>query len=291
MERMKTAILMFLWLTIPIGGTFAAQEQTTSGEGLTVYTEANYHGKSATFHEDVVNLPSDMNDHIRSLKVAPGEQWEVCEDTDYRGGCLVVSGNQSDLSRNRWSNVISSARRIGSALASRPSGDAYIVLFDRTNFRGNQTNFTGPVANLPRRNAQSVTIGSGRWELCEGRMFTGRCVTLDQNVSDLARHNLRNRVSSIRPVGFGGSAPNDWFIVLFDQTSFRGRATNFQGAQTNISRSVRSVTIGRGVWELCEERNFGGHCVTLDRSSSDLRSSHNLRQVRSVRPLARQPRG
>jgi Beta/Gamma crystallin len=48
--------------------------------------------------------------------------------------------------------------------------------------------------------AQSVTIGRGVWELCDGPRFTGRCVTLETSVPDLDAHGLRSRVASVRPV-------------------------------------------------------------------------------------------
>jgi hypothetical protein len=76
--------------------------------------------------------------------------------------------------------------------------DWYIVLFDQPSYRGNPTNYKGPVSSLDRR-AQSVTIGKGVWELCEGANFTGRCVTLNESAPDLGTYNLRNRVASVRP--------------------------------------------------------------------------------------------
>ena len=49
-------------------------------------------------------------------------------------------------------------------------------------------------------------------------------------------------------------------------------------------------TIGRGVWQLCEGRDFTGRCITLDRSAPDLHSYNFGNRVRSLRPLYRQPR-
>ena len=150
-----------------------------------------------------------------------------------------------------------------------PGGD-YIVLFERTNYRGNPTNHYTSVPRLNRR-AQSVTIGRGVWELCEGRNFTGRCVTLDTSTPDLGRYGMRNRVASARPVGSSPPpAANDWYVVLFDQPNFHGNPTNFNRQQSNLSSNVRSVTIGKGVWELCDGRFFTGRCVTLNTSVPDL---------------------
>lgn len=83
-----------------------------------------------------------------------------------------------------------------------PSQGDYLVLFDRTNYRGTPTNYNGPTPDLYSLSgrAQSVTIGRGAWELCTGRNYTGRCVVIDRSVPNFAVYNLRNRVSSRRPL-------------------------------------------------------------------------------------------
>jgi beta/gamma crystallin len=101
------------------------------------------------------------------------------------------------------------------------------------------------------------------------------------------------RVSSVRPVESGRPTPppstSDWYIAIFDRPSYQGNPTNYNETEANIFKLARSVTIGRGVWELCQGRNFTGRCITLSTSVPDLRS-HNLRQVASLRPVTRQPR-
>lgn len=266
------------------------------GVGITVFTDQNFRGKSATFREDVANLdPLGLNDKVSSLRVGPGERWEICEHADYQGRCVVVSGDESDLRRNSWNDLISSFRRIGGGYVPPPpsSGDAYIVLYDRATYRGTPANYDSPKPDLYlyNRRAESVTIGRGVWELCEGRNYTGRCITLDQSVPDLRTLNFHNRVSSVRPAGPRPTPPpSDWYVVLFDSANYVGSPTNYQREETNLNKRARSVTIGRGVWQLCDGRDFTGRCITLDRSVPDL-NSYNLRnRVRSLRPLYRQPR-
>jgi hypothetical protein len=295
--RMLCHFICSILLVVASGSMMlsSAQERQMGGVGITVFTNQNFHGKSATYRQDVPDLePLGLNDKISSLRVGRGEQWEVCEHSNYQGRCVVVSGEERDLRRNSWNDLISSFRRVRGGRPPRPpsEGGDYIVLFDRTNYRGNPTNYNGPYPDVGGQ-AQSVTIGRGVWELCEGQNYSGRCVTLDQSVPDLGTYNLRNRVYSVRPVGSGGSQPppstNDWYIVIFDRASYRGNPMNYNKPETNIFQLARSVTIGRGVWELCQGRNFTGRCVTLDRSVPDLRS-YNLRQVASLRPVSRQPR-
>lgn len=287
--------LVVLFALCPMAKRAASQDRQMGGVGITVFTDRNFRGKSATYREDIPDLePLGLNDQISSLRVGRGERWEICEHSNYQGRCVVVSGNEPDLRRNSWNDLISSIRRVGGNRPPvSPSGGVdYIVLFDRTNYRGRPTNYNGPNSSTPN-SAQSVTIGRGVWELCEGQNYSGRCITLDQSVPDLAAYNMRNRVFSLRPVGSGGSQPpsstDNWYIVVFDQTSYRGNPTNYNRAETSIFQLARSVTIGRGTWELCQGRDFTGRCVTLNRSVPDLRA-YNIRQVASLRPVTRQPR-
>jgi len=204
--RTKTlsSFVCSLVIVVAFGATVlsSAQERQMGGVGITVFADANFRGKSSTFREDVSDLePLGLNDRISSLRIGRGERWEVCEHANYQGRCVVVSGEESDLRRNSWDNIISSFRRVrgGGGPGPRPPDDAYIVLYDRPNYRGNATNYDKPVSTLNRR-AQSVTIGRGVWEFCEGRNFTGRCVTLDKSAPDLRAYNLGGRIASLRPV-------------------------------------------------------------------------------------------
>ena len=183
-----------------------AQERQIGGVGLTVFTDYDFRGKSATLRQQEPDLARlGLNDVISSLKVAPGEQWEVCEQPNYRGRCVVVSGEEQRLAPGAWGNVISSARRVATGVVDLPSptpSDWYVVLFDQPHYRGRPTNYRSERAVLGEydNRAQSVTIGKGIWELCDGPSFTGRCVTLSKSTPNLADHGLLDRVSSVRPV-------------------------------------------------------------------------------------------
>lgn len=262
-----------------------AQERQMGGSaGITVFADSNYHGKSATYTTDIPNLATvGFNDEISSLKVAAGEEWEVCEDINYGGRCVVVTGEEFDLRRNSWGKVISSIRRV-----VRPGNRDYVVLFTQSTFRGTATNFDRSTPNLFTLNARtrSITIGSGTWEFCQRVNFGGRCIRLSQSVANVPG---AMSISSLRPIG-GGSTSGPNLIVIFDQTNFRGTRTNFNVQQTNINRRVRSATIGGGVWEICDGRNFTGRCITLNQSTSNLAGFNISATIRSLRPLTRMPR-
>jgi hypothetical protein len=170
-------------------------------------------------------------------------------------------------------------------------GNGNIVLYDQVSYQGNNANFSGSTANVGpqwRRMVRSATINGGSWLVCENPNFNGRCVTLTQSVPDLASYNLR-RVGSVRPVRAAG--PRDWYIVVYNQVNYRGNPRRYRAAVSNLGTArVRSVTIGRGRWEICTDRNFGGDCVVLDSSVPDLSTEGFAGYVRSLRPAPAQPR-
>jgi hypothetical protein len=82
------------------------------GAGITVFEDANFRGKTQTFQYDVSDLRSSgLDNRISSIRVGAGEQWEVCENRNYGGRCIVVSGQESNLRDNSWGDRISSIRR------------------------------------------------------------------------------------------------------------------------------------------------------------------------------------
>jgi hypothetical protein len=58
------------------------------------------------------------------------------------------------------------------------------------------------VAGLRRQGPgrSETSIGKGRWELCDGPDFTGRCVTLENSVANLRTYNIGSRIASLRPL-------------------------------------------------------------------------------------------
>lgn len=91
----------------------AQVERQMGGIGITVFQDRNFRGRTLTFQRDIPNLRSyNMDRRISSLRIGPGEQWEVCASPNFRGGCVVVSGEESDLRRNGWNDRIASVRRV-----------------------------------------------------------------------------------------------------------------------------------------------------------------------------------
>jgi len=79
-------------------------------------------------------------------------------------------------------------------------------------------------------------------------------------------------------------------LVLFGGYGLRGEAFPTSGDVWNLGGTrfndrARSVRIDRGVWQLCENANFGGRCITLDRSVTDLGRYGMNDAVSSVRRI------
>lgn len=204
--RGRLSRLSVLITLAPLASAASQERQVGGGVGITVFTGSDFSGKAVTFQRDVPALrASDLNDKIVSLRVARGEQWEVCENDNFSGRCFVVSGDERNLATRSWANTISSMRRVRTASGVLPApvpADWNITLFDRPNFRGRSSNFTGAAANLPPAlpPAKSVTVGRGMWELCDGRDFTGRCITVQRSTAFLGGRRPLTRVRSLRPL-------------------------------------------------------------------------------------------
>ena len=204
--RGRLGVLSVLVAFAPLASAAGQERQIGGGIGITVFTGTNFSGRAVTFQQDQPVLrTSNLNDRIVSLRVARGEQWEVCEHDNFRGRCVVVSGDEPNLARNAWANTISSMRRVRSASGVIPPPvptNWNITLFDEPSFRGRSANFTRAMANLPLAlpAAKSVTVGRGVWEICDGRNFTGRCITLQRSTPLLGGRKPLTRVRSLRPL-------------------------------------------------------------------------------------------
>jgi hypothetical protein len=174
-------------------------------------------------------------------------------------------------------------------------GEPYIVLFTQANYRGTPRKLNAPAPALARagnlRPVGSVTIGRGAWELCESENYTGRCVILDRNVANFALNELRT-VQSVRPVKVPAPAPdqNIAAVAVFEQTNYRGSPVTVASGvpQVGSNQWLRSITIEKGLWEICDRPDYSGRCMTLTQSVPDF-YLHGFRgRVRSLRPVVAQ---
>jgi hypothetical protein len=186
--------------------------------GITVYEDPDFRGDSFTFRNEVRDLRQHaMNDRISSLEVDGNQAWEVCRDIDFGGGCRVFQGTIDDLRSEGWNDRISSMRAVGVARGNSNRGNrgvwgnsrggannrqSRLVLFDRTNFRGDSRNVLNSATNLGTAGdrVRSVQVDGGTWELCKGAFRNARCVTISESVPNVQSLGFRNGVTSAREV-------------------------------------------------------------------------------------------
>lgn len=83
------------------------------GAGITVFADPEFKGESATFRQDTPDLRGyALNDKISSVRISPGQTWEVCQDINYGNRCQVISNSIANLRSIGWDNRISSLRRL-----------------------------------------------------------------------------------------------------------------------------------------------------------------------------------
>lgn len=177
-----------------------------------------------------------------------------------------------------------------------------ITVYEDENFRGRSATFRNDVPDLGRAAGMNDRITSLRiprgesWEVCENNNYGGRCQVFSASTANVGR-GWNDRISSLRRVrgnGGGGFRPpmpgpgGRGRIVLFSERGFRGRSVSVSGSESYLAAfndRAQSVQVFGGAWQLCEDSEFRGRCVTVSSNVADLGSLRG--KVSSARPLAR----
>jgi len=284
-----------------LGGSASAAQWWRRGtnNGVTVYADINFGGRSATFTSDIPNtVSSGWNDNISSLRVPNGETWEICQDVDYGNECQAVSGSVSDLRRVGWNDRISSMRRINAAYQGRRRGrngsqdsGIGVTVYADPDFRGQSASFRDDTPNLVSFNindkVSSIRIRDGEaWEVCQDIDYGNQCQVLTSSVADLRSMGWNDRISSLRRASMGGyrdgvyrdrrqsgvfQTNTQQGLLFFDGNNYRGRSTLVTaGSSSRMGFPSWQGSIqlrGGGTWEVCD--NSGG-CVTINQDVSDV---------------------
>jgi hypothetical protein len=103
------AVLAGAAIAAPGGGGPAATQAPNSNAVATFYSQPNFRGAPITITQATPDLGSvNFNDIARSARVVG--DWQVCENTQFRGHCETISGAVADLDDIDLSGAISSAR-------------------------------------------------------------------------------------------------------------------------------------------------------------------------------------
>ena len=84
-------------------------------------------------------------------------------------------------------------------------------------------------------------------------------------------------------------------VVVYDQPDFKGRALTLSAATPDLGplgfdNKVASLAIqGSNDWVLCENKNYGGRCVRVQRQAGDLGLLQLSGRVSSLYPVPATP--
>jgi len=136
------------------------------------------------------------------------------------------------------------------------------------------------VLNFDKR-ASSVVVENNAWVLCTGEEYTGQCITLEPGrYASLQALGLDNAITSVRrrdaaEIGVfkdaaapRGDAANAADIVLYASKDYLGPSHTVDRPRADLrveslQAEATSAVIASGRWELCEDTEFRGRCVTL----------------------------
>lgn len=122
--------------------------------------------------------------------------------------------------------------------AANAQGEAYgdaaaLLLFSGEDFQGEVREVFDPIAEMPalafNDRARSVAVLEGAWEVCEHSNFTGRCVYLRQDVSDLRAFRMNANISSARPILEYTDAAHGLMFIRNRDGSIRYADQSFNG--------------------------------------------------------------
>jgi uncharacterized protein YcfJ len=238
----------------------------------TFYENEGFTGRTFVTSDLVDNFARNQFDNRTSSVVVVGSPWELCENVQFSGRCVVLPpGQYSSMAATGLNDRVSSARVAGNT-APAPAAPQ-ITFYENEGFTGRTFATDNQVRNFARNQfndrASSVVVVGGPWELCENNQFRGRCVVLQPGqYPSMRAMGLNDRVSSVRAAGNNEPAPAAPQVTFYENEGFTGRTfvTNnlvddFRSNQFN-DRTSSMVVVG-SPWQLCEDIQFGGRCVVL----------------------------
>lgn len=186
-----------------------------------------------------------------------------------------------------------------------------VVLFEDVGFRGGSVRIDRDIPNLNALDvndaASSMSVRGGAWQVCEDANYRGRCVVVDGDVADFRKLGLNDKISSIRQVddrrgdhgGYGGGGYDGGGydrpgrgsgLTVFQNVNFSGGNMSFKGdvpdlTALGINDEISSLSVGGGVWAVCEDIRYRGRCITVDRDISDLGRLGFNDRISSIRRL------
>ena len=269
---------------------------------MSVYEDANFRGRNATFIEDMPDLGQ-----TGSIAGSPASGWRLARFGRSARTAITRADARSFPARRPTFNSTTgtTAIRLARRVRRRDNGrggrgnvgpePGTLELFAGTRYSGQRAVVERAESNLRRVNfndrASSLRVATGEaWEVCVNANYDD-CRLVDEDMSELASIGLNRQISSVRPRpdlargrgGRGGQARAQ--MVLYDQANYRGQS-RILTANTPVieltSNSAGSVRILSGRWSL-DRTAVRRRCVTLTQHVPDLVSLRLPGRVSSAR--------
>lgn len=204
-------------------GAAAAQDSSWSrsggGQGIELFASPNFIGESRAFPIAEPDLSRNgFNDRALSVRLSGRGSWQLCEDAQYRGRCVVLNRDEVDLTRLGLGFRVSSIRPVSgedSGWSGGGRGDDWdrgggfdrgggpaIILYENDGFSGRSVRLRGEVRNLAAQGFNDATRSirtRGRWVVCLDANYEGRCRTIEGDLAELNGIGMASRISSLRP--------------------------------------------------------------------------------------------
>lgn len=292
------------------GLVLVAASQAAQAAEMTLYEHVNFGGGQLTLRGWTPNIGSTgFNDRTSSIVVVSG-RWEVCTDSDFKGGCTTLGPGEYPVLTG-MNDQISSAREVGTNGDRRGSyldyGRGSIELYVEPGFAGRSLQLDADTPALDRNfndRAASVVVTNGTWELCTDANFRGDCRIYGPGRYPDLGYGMAKQLSSARLVRGAATAPavisqgvpdavtTGARAVLYDERGLRGRSLALAGPVADLDRSAfndsaMSLYVESGTWVVCRDAYFRGGCRSFEPGRYDELAAYGFDHViSSIRPGA-----
>lgn len=186
---------------------------------ITLYEHENFKGRPFVADRSINDLARADFSNRASSAVVVGEPWEVCDQGEFRGRCVLLrAGNYPALDVMDMNDRASSVRPLGLRGAADgrfvppapPAPQAtQITLYEHENFQGRPFAADRSIGDLGRtgfsNRASSAVVTGDSWEICDENEFRGHCIVLRAgNYPALDVAGLNDRISSVRALSHRG---------------------------------------------------------------------------------------
>jgi hypothetical protein len=205
---------------------------------VTLYEHGNFSGDARSFNRAEPDLRRDnFNDRASSVMVQGGT-WQLCDEGDFRGHCVVLRPGRYDQLgelNDRVSSLRPMLRGGEQPIAGERPGwrdeqrqryhdrrwpeRGQMILYEHGDFQGRSVRVNRDAETLDfagfNDRASSIVVNAGRWQVCSDAQFRGNCRVLPPGqYPNLAAMGLNDRVTSLRLVGPGRQVQRDEYAPL-----------------------------------------------------------------------------